>query len=440
MPAPLGSSRSHPYPAGEPVSIAGWEFQVLEMKRGDEAWKILQESGYGLNPSATPGREYLLVQLKVKSTHTDGQAHDLNPWDFYVTGDRAVIYSEPPFVMGPDPALEMTLDAGAETQGWLTYEVGRQEGNLILAREEYDVDMNESWHYIALDSGAAISVPEELASIQPDDLGTVRDTPAPALQAITTDNWQATILEVVRGASAQAMLAAIHKDNKVLGDGMEYVALWIKVRNISTQEKPLWIGMGHFKIVTSANQEYKFPERTVGPAPSLDGYLTAGGEMVGWVVSQAPKDDSNVVLAFDPPFERDGKRFLSIDVPASAGIQLRIGHIWLGPALVETTLIYEAGQSPVLATPAPQGQKLVVIKLNVLVVEPGKKLESSRVFLVSASGKEYGSPRAYFDGTSTFSGRLEADSSSTEGPTENLGLFFAVDQAEDLAGFQVLYR
>lgn len=437
-PAPpsLGSSRSNPFPASGVAAVPGWEFQVVEMKRGEEAWAVLQETGYGSNPSADPGNEYILIRLKVKSTHTDGQQHDLEPWWFYVTGDGAVVRPEEDLVMGPDPQLELTLDAGGETEGWMIFQVGIGEGNLMLVRREFDAQMESAWYYLALEPGAVIAVPDELANVFPDKLGLTPDAPAPAQQSVTTDRWQVTVLEAKRGESARLMMVHRWDQNPALADNMDYVALWIKVRNLSINESPEWIGRGFFKMVDSSNREYDHPEKMLEPEPALSIDLAPGGEFEGWVILQVPAGDSNVALLFTPQNERGVQRYLSIDVPDSAGIRLRIGHFWLGPALVETRMIYESLTGP--SEPALEGEKFIVIRLDVLYLEPGETFQSLFCYLISSSGREYKEPlvQTPFDWAGQ---EIIAKSISVNKPLQDLVLYFSVDVSEELAAFLMAY-
>ena len=117
--SPPGMSRSNPFPATELVSAPNWDIQVLEVKRGEEAWKEIQ-AAYDYNVEAAQGMEYLLVKLHIKSTYADSEEHNINYCDFSATGDRLIQYtcgSAP--VFGPEPQLDATLLTGGEADGWV---------------------------------------------------------------------------------------------------------------------------------------------------------------------------------------------------------------------------------------------------------------------------------------------------------------------------------
>jgi hypothetical protein len=88
-PVPVGLSRRNPLARSSVVSAPNWDIQVLEVKRGEEAWKDLQAVSE-FNEAAPADMEYLLVKLHVKSTYTDNAKHDISGCDFDVTGDKLI--------------------------------------------------------------------------------------------------------------------------------------------------------------------------------------------------------------------------------------------------------------------------------------------------------------------------------------------------------------
>ena len=145
--------------------------QVLEVIRGEEAWKAIQAANYD-NVAAYAGMEYLLIKLYVKSTYADSEEHNINLCNFGVAGDRLNLYtcgSAP--VVGPKPQLDFDLVRGGEAEGWAQFMVAQGEGNMILVFDEaMNFDGDSEW-FIALDEGALASVSPDLAEIEPNDLG-----------------------------------------------------------------------------------------------------------------------------------------------------------------------------------------------------------------------------------------------------------------------------
>lgn len=309
---PLGMSRSHPFPRSEVVSAPGWDVRVLEIVRGDAAWQALQAANQ-FNEPAPEGMEYLLVKLHVQCTYEDSEEHLIGAGDFRVTGDRHERYFTA-MAVEPEPQLDATLYSGGETEGWASYLVGQEEGNLILIVDELMSFVEDRVRYIALDEGASVSLPADLSGIEPTDLGTDRDHPAPLGETVTTEDWQLTILEVVRGDEAWQMAQEANEFNDPPEEGMEYIAIHVRARNVSSTDSPTLVDGTWFKATGTENVLYDWPS-VVDPSPALECELFAGGECQGWVILQAAQGETGLVAVFEPLFELFGgnKRFLSLE-------------------------------------------------------------------------------------------------------------------------------
>jgi hypothetical protein len=264
----IGLSRNNPYPRSEVVSAPNWDVQVVEVKRGEEAWKDLQAANM-FNEAAPEGMEYLLVKLHVKSTYSDSDEHSISGCDFDITGDRLIKYTcLMVSAVEPEPRLSARLFTGGETEGWAAYLVGQGETNLILVVNEtlnFDAD---AIRYIALDEGASISISPDLASIKPTDLGKERSNPTPRTEKVITEDWELSVIEVVRGDGAWAMIQQANQYNDPPADGMEYVAVKIHVRYIGTIEKAENIDWLCFNSTGSASVLYDHPS-VISPDPRI---------------------------------------------------------------------------------------------------------------------------------------------------------------------------
>ena len=311
---PIGLSRNNPYPLSELVSAPNWDVQVLEVKRGEGAWTDIHAANM-FNEPAPEGMEYLLVKIHVKSTYTDSDEHTINGCDFDVTGDRQIAYTcRMASVVEPEPQLDAKLYTGGEAEGWAAYPVGQGEGNLILV-------VNESWNfdenairYIALDEGASIGISPDLANIQSTDIGLERNTPAPRTEKVITEDWEISVLEVIRGDEAWAMVYETNKFNDPPEEGMEYIAVKIQARYIGIEDRAENIDNSSFKTTGSASVLYDRPY-VIGPDPELSVSLFPGGEYVGWVIVQAAKGETGLMLVFEPLFDISNKnqRFISLE-------------------------------------------------------------------------------------------------------------------------------
>jgi hypothetical protein len=311
-PLPIGLSRSNPYPKSELVNAPNWDIQVLDIVRGDAAWQAIQSANQ-FNDPAPEGMEYLLVKIHAKCAYADSDTHTIGGSDFDVTGDRLIKYSQA-YAVEPDPGLDAELYKDGETEGWVSFTVGQGEGNLILIFDELANWDSDRYRFIALDDGASIVVPQDLAGIAATDLGKDRNSPAPFGETIITENWKVNILEVVRGDDAWSMAQAANQFNDPPADGMEYVAFKVHVQNIGTEDKAEQIDGSYFSTTGSANVVYDNPY-VVDPEPALDAYLYPGGETEGWVVLQVAKDETGIMVIFEPlfSFTNAEKRFMSLE-------------------------------------------------------------------------------------------------------------------------------
>jgi hypothetical protein len=311
-PASIGMSRLNPFPRSAVVTTSGWEVQVLETQRGEPAWQAIQAANM-FNEPAPAGMEYLLVKLRVKSTHADGEEHSIGQGDFKVTGDRFFRYSTADAVE-PNPPLDARLFNGGQTEGWTGYLVGQGEGNLVLIVDELLNFDEDRYRFIALDEAVSLSIPAELADIRPSDIGLDRANPAAIGQTVTTDEWQVTVREVFRGNEAWAMAQAANQFNDPPEPGMEYVAVKVHARLISTEDRAVAIDNSYFKSTGSAGVLYDQPS-VVDPDPMLDVSLFPGGQYEGWVVLQAAQDETGLTAVFEPLFDfgNENRRFLALE-------------------------------------------------------------------------------------------------------------------------------
>jgi hypothetical protein len=303
-------SRSQPFPYSEVASPPGWDVQVVETVRGADAWQAIKAANQ-FNEPAPEGMEYLLLRLHVTCTYDDSEEHQISEGDFKTTGDRYVRYSSPSIV-APEPALDATMLSSGETEGWGVYQVAQGEGNLILIHEEmFSFDASPS--FIALEEGASVTVPSELGDIEPTDLGMDRDNPAPFGTTITTEDWEVTAIDMLRGGDAWIVVLDANQFNDPPAEGMEYILVKMRARYIGTEDDYNSISGFFFESSGENKVIYDLPS-VVDPSPEFDCGLYPGGLCEGWVTMQAAVDEAGVMAIFEPPFEfgEENIRFLSL--------------------------------------------------------------------------------------------------------------------------------
>jgi hypothetical protein len=406
-PAPIGQSRSNPYPKTEIVTAPNWDIQVLDMVRGDAAWQAIQTTNQ-FNDPAPDGMEYLLVKIHAKCTYADSDEHSIGGSDFDLTGDHLVRYSQAS-VVEPDPALDAKLYTDGETEGWVSFAVGKGEGNLILIFDELMSFDENSSRFIALDEGASVIMSPELSEIMPTDLGKDRSAPAPFEDNIVTEDWQVNFLEVVRGEAAWTMVQAANQFNDPPADGMEYVVLRVHAKYIGTVDKTEQIDGSYFRTTGSANVVYDNPS-VVDPEPAFDATLYPGGEAEGWVVLQVAQGETSVMAIFEPLFSFSGedKRFIALEEGASVTVPPELSGI------VPTDLGKDR------SAPAPLGDIIVTEdwQINFLEVVSG-----DAAWTMVQAANQFNDPPA--DGMEYVAFRVHAKYIGTDDKTEQIdGSYF----------------
>lgn len=326
--APMGYSRANPYPGTEMVSVPNWDVQVLETKRGADAWSAIQAAN-AYNDPAPEGMEYLLVKIHVKCKYADSDEHGISNYDFDVTGEKSILYtSSMASIVKPSPELDAELFADGETEGWAAYLVTQGESNLILVFDEMWSFTDNAKRYIALDSGASIRVPSDLYNISASTLGKDRKSPVPSNEKLVTEDWETSIQEVVRGDSAWQLVQEANQFNEPPDEGYEYIAVKFYVRYIGTNEESKNIDGSFYNITGSANILHELPS-VVDPEPALDIALYPGGEYSGWVVFQSIIGETDLMFAFEETWNLFGDevRYLALDSDASIEVPTNLQDI-----------------------------------------------------------------------------------------------------------------
>ena len=347
-----GESRANPVALGEVGQTAQWNFQILEVLRGDEAWDMLLAASEWNDPPDA-GFEYVLV--KIAAEHTGGnKAEKISYSDFDVTGSDAILY-EIPWMTNPDPELDAELMPGGVAEGWASFTVQEGEENLILV---YDVwGWDEGPLYFALEEGASISKPTDLAPEGDAQTGASRSEPAQFGVKIFETPWEIQVMEVLRGDEAWDALLAASEWNDPPAEGMEYILLRIYARNLSKTEKAQEVDGNMFHVTADNNILYRYAYLTE-PEPELDAYLYPGGEWTGWLTYEIGVGEENPVLVMGNAYDLDeGGRFLALE--EGAGVAF--------PGSIDVTGDQNAGAA--VDDPAPAGTVIATRQWEFTVLE-----------------------------------------------------------------------
>jgi hypothetical protein len=137
----------------------------------------------------------------------------------------------------------------------------------------------------------------------PTEPGMDAGKPAANTETVTTQNWEFSVVEVLRGDEALEKLEEASQFNgPPEEEAMEYVLVRVHVRNIGTGSEKANVDRTFFQSTGSANVIYKRPSivDVKTPSPILQAELLPGEESEGWVTVLAAKDDSAPVLVVQP--------------------------------------------------------------------------------------------------------------------------------------------
>ena len=286
---PAGTTRANPLPPGTALALPGWRVELLECLRGAEANELMRKANSN-NEAPPNGMEYLLLRVRATSTAQEAQ-YRLS--DLHVVGERNVVYSSAGVPPSPSFASSDQLPPGEAAEGWLAYLVGVEERNLLMVAGSL---ITGEARIMALTPDAAVAADPALAAIAPNAVGADPREPAEVGDLAITDDWEVSVEQVLRGDKAWQLIYEGNRYNKEPPAGAEYVAAYVRLRNIADADAP---ALAFDSLFTGASAETEFEQVSiVEPEPELFAQLFPGGTAEGWVAVTVPKDDPEARLAF----------------------------------------------------------------------------------------------------------------------------------------------
>lgn len=128
----LGKQRNNPAKIGDTLIAGGWEFKVVEVVRGDKAAEMAKKANQ-FNDPAPSDQEYIAINIKARflGNGEPDRGENISGAYLKITGEKNVVYKSAS-VVPPDPALDATLFAGGETEGWEILSVNKDEKDLMV--------------------------------------------------------------------------------------------------------------------------------------------------------------------------------------------------------------------------------------------------------------------------------------------------------------------
>ena len=310
-PTQEGLSRGDPLPEGKVAVTENWEVAVYDSLRGESAWKLVLEAN-PLNEPPAEGMEYLAFWARIRRIGTDESPARVDDNLFEATGSANVLYRSPAIVE-PEPALEAMLYPGGGAAGWVVEQVAvGEEDAMVLFASVYEYSPGSD-RFLALENGASVSADPSLVKIRVNGLGRKRENPAPFGETVITDDWEVTVLEVIRGEAAWDMIGEASQYSEPADKGMEYVLVKIRARNIDTTDTDAFISGALFQVVDSEEKPLD-PPSVYDPEPPLSLRLFPGGQSEGWMTHLVREGEESLVLVFGPEWTfEENVRYLALE-------------------------------------------------------------------------------------------------------------------------------
>jgi hypothetical protein len=294
-----GLTRADPAPLGEPVQAGPIELQVLSVLTGPEAVaSVLAASPTNVEPRE--GSTYVAVNLSARNTGS--QPLWLDNDDFALTGDSGLVWrflgAQP-----PDPALDVTLNPGESSEGWVAFGIPIEEGSLLLIFDSLELGGSWADRVMALQDGAQIpDLSQRVAA--PNDAGTDFTTALGIGEPAVTDQWSVELLDVVSSEAAFDLVdyrtGALGSGDATGEDGSVWIALQFRIQNVAAGGELAYFPANAFVLVDDAGNPLLDVATLTPPRPDAAGGYYPGAQRDGWVMFDVPLDYATATVRFLP--------------------------------------------------------------------------------------------------------------------------------------------
>ncbi len=299
-----GSTRKDPIAMNTLVSIPGWDIKVIQFLRGEEAMTIINTPEWQAQP-LPEGQEYALAKIYLKCTALDDNAHSLGISELFITGSSNVGYGDTMDSWPQPEFLYEEMYTADEVEGWIDAVIPTDEQNLMVALNVTQDDIRTT-RYFALQEGASIVIPSEVANLSPNELGVDYAQPAPAGQQVITPDWEVTVLKSLSGQEAEVAMGKDSGEYTPPPEGTEYLLLQVRLRYHSSTDVPIWMGGDRFYPIDTTDGSRLDVDTAYYYGQTdlvwLSKILLPGAETDGWVYMTVLLGTTQPVIAFDPDY------------------------------------------------------------------------------------------------------------------------------------------
>ncbi|MER3439348.1 MAG: hypothetical protein C4346_18135 [Chloroflexota bacterium] len=322
----IGETRAAPIPLQTEGQAGPWRLTVVEVVTGDQAAQLVT-SASSSNPAPTDGFQYVAVRLR--AANAGDRPLPLSTSDFGVTGASGLVWRFLD-VTPPDPALEVTVAPGKETEGWVVASVPSTESKLVLMFDSTTLGGNWADRYFMLEPGATIPAVES-RPVKLNRIGRTASEPAAMGETVATRDWAVQILEVLEGQAVYDLYPAGDYRTTALADsqGGADIPLWlafrIRVTNNRTGNSPAFFPPLALQLADSQGQPLEGALTLTPPDPDASGFSFPGATREGWVVFEQPANARGSLLRLQPFATDTDVRYLSWGAVNNAPASLDVG-------------------------------------------------------------------------------------------------------------------
>jgi len=321
-PSGAGLSRADPLPPGVLVSVPNWDIQLLEYHRSQEALTLIN-AGANKEITVPEGKEIVLVKFFVRCTSFEDKAFSLGLFDLGLTGDSHVVYGDQTDEWPQPEFYYYDMFTAEAVEGWLDAVVPAGEQNLMAVVNLEDTDSNSPAYgtrtirYLALEPGSAINLPAAYASRTANELGLTTGSPAGVGQLVSMPEWDITLLEVMVGPDADALLQQNNNLYQAPEAGFAYSLWHFKLQYFGEQDWPMSLSFYNFDVTNVTGSRLSdTARRPQNPDRNyLSDAILPGAEVDGWVVLQVPQAGTPYLVQFrydsDSPGLTDEERYFT---------------------------------------------------------------------------------------------------------------------------------
>ncbi len=132
---PVGSSRSNPAPPGSEVSLDDITLLIGEVVRPADT--IIEEANeFNSDPDA--GNEYLMLDFSATCKKPSDESCNFNLFSVSIVGSSGITHNPEIMMAGIDNEFEDgEFFGGATRSGWIIFEIGQDETDLVLIYDEF---------------------------------------------------------------------------------------------------------------------------------------------------------------------------------------------------------------------------------------------------------------------------------------------------------------